>query len=103
VSTDVERIRVGITGVNVDGTAIGQDELGRSRKIYSSARPKGSPPPVAGEVWMAEKVGSRWFLDRLVQHPSPPAVTGSRDDGSALESLLAALSEAGYIEDQTTA
>jgi hypothetical protein len=103
VSTGVERIRVGITGVNGDGTAVGQDELGRSRKLQASTRPKGSPPPVAGEIWMAEKVGTRWFLDRLVQHPSPPEVTGSRGDGSALESLLTALSGAGYIQDQTTA
>lgn len=96
-------MRVSVTAVDPDGTAQVQDALGRARRVQAGARPKGCPPPAVGEVWMAEVVGSRWFLDRLVQHPDPPVVSGSRGDGSALESLLAALAASGYVQDQTTA
>lgn len=100
----LDRVRVTVLGVAADGTAQCRDQLGKERRIRYDARPKATAPPAAGEMWDAVQVGTTWYLDRLLNHPAPPVITGSRASSAAtLAALLAALDAAGLIDDRTTA
>jgi hypothetical protein len=100
----LERVRVQVTAVDTDGTALVRDQLGKERRVRTDIRPKGTGPPAAGETWEAVQHGTTWRLDRMVGHPPPVVVIGSRaDPEEALANLLTALTAAGLIDDQTTA
>lgn len=99
-----ESIRVMVTGLREDGTALARDQLGRERTVRYDVRPKGTGVPAEGEIWVACRSGSSWYLDRLVRHPDAPVVSGSRSDpDGALAALLEALATSGLIVDETTA
>lgn len=100
----LERIRAQVTAVNTDGTALVRDQLGKERQVRYDIRPKGTAAPAVGETWEAVQHGTTWMLDRMVGHPLPPVVAGSRAATAAtLANLLTALEAAGLINDQTTA
>ena len=57
--------------------------------------------PAVGETWVIEQRDNVWAFSAILNAPSPPVVTGSRADGTALENLLLTLSEMGIIIDGT--
>ena len=100
----LERVRVRVTAVEADGTALVRDQLGKERRVRTDIRPKGTAQPAAGETWEAVQLGTTWRLERMIGHPPPVVVTGSRAATAAtLANLLTALEAAGLIDDQTTA
>jgi hypothetical protein len=100
----LERVRVRVTAVGADGTALARDALGKERSVRYDVRAKGTSPPAVGELWEAVQRGNLWLLDAMLGHPPPPVVTGSRAaTATTLANLLAALEAAGLIDDQTTA
>jgi hypothetical protein len=82
-----------------------RDQLGKDRQVRYDIRPKGTAPPAAGETWEIVQIGTVWSLDRMVAHPAPPIITGSRGTTpvAVLTNLLTALDAVGLIDDQTTA
>lgn len=78
------------------------DEMGRHVTISTLfQRAKGAKPRV-GEQWIIDRAFGRWSFAAIV-NAQPPTVSGARDDGTALASLLTALADAGLIVNATTA
>lgn len=83
-----------------------EDRFGKMRRVNMGiVRHKGLRPQV-GESWLLRRDldGQEWtFAAVLAASVTPPVVSGSRSDGTALGSLLAALEAHGVITDETTA
>lgn len=95
--------RVSVTLVLDDGTVQVQDTQGWTATVRSDLRPKGTAAPRVGELWLAQRTGSRWNLVSMIGNPATPVVTGSRAASDPLaRSLLAALVTLGLVEDGTT-
>ncbi len=96
-----ESLAVYVESVGEDGYAVCKSEFGKFYKINSHIRRGGGPQPRNGERWVIDRTLGFWTFAALL-NPNPPTVTGSRSDGTALESLLSVMVELGFIVDETT-
>lgn len=95
--------RVSIVTVFDDGSCEVRDSLGKMRVVRYDAAPKGSGPPVVGEIWQIDRMHGFWRLAFMIGHPDKPVVTGSRAASDPLSrSLLAALVSLGLVTDGTS-
>lgn len=94
--------KVEVIGTTQDSTVMVRDTLGDTHEVHD-VRPKGVPPPQAGEAWLMERVGGKWRLTVMLNPlTTVPVITGSRSDAGLAEQLLDALAAWGLVVDQTT-
>ena len=80
--------------------AVVRNEFGKTRQVPLHVRARGLLP-AEGESWVISRDLGFWTFALCIL-PKPPVITGETDNIPALENLLAELSAAGLIVDNTT-